>query len=234
MSRIASSTLSSHSITDSLVVCATEIRDLSRMCIVLKGQDGVVEQARRQLEDLVPVWAVLDYTQTPKIERELLLAKVSILGPEYAAEQLGSSPTGSDSETFDVAVEQQDHTHPPSFVPGTSSNSSNSETGDKYEREQALARSFESSGSPLYPTRQSGMTVSEALIAKNLHLGAIKTLTDQFGGKVVDVADNSCIVELTAKSSRVEAFLSLMRPFGLLEAARSGERASHPLASPSI
>jgi acetolactate synthase small subunit len=38
---------------DSLVVCRTEIRDLSRMCIVLNGQDGVVEQARRQLEDLV-------------------------------------------------------------------------------------------------------------------------------------------------------------------------------------
>ena len=38
---------------DSLVVCSTEIRDLSRMCIVLSGQDGVVEQARRQLEDSV-------------------------------------------------------------------------------------------------------------------------------------------------------------------------------------
>ena len=38
---------------DSLVVCRTEIRDLSRMCIVISGQDGVVEQARRQLEDLV-------------------------------------------------------------------------------------------------------------------------------------------------------------------------------------
>ena len=38
---------------DSLVVCRTDIRDLSRMCIVIRGQDGVVEQARRQLEDLV-------------------------------------------------------------------------------------------------------------------------------------------------------------------------------------
>lgn len=38
---------------DSLVVCRTEIRDLSRMCIVLRGQDAVIEQARRQLEDLV-------------------------------------------------------------------------------------------------------------------------------------------------------------------------------------
>lgn len=40
---------------DSLVVCRTEIRDLSRMCIVLRGQDAVIEQARRQLEDLVSV-----------------------------------------------------------------------------------------------------------------------------------------------------------------------------------
>jgi acetolactate synthase regulatory subunit len=43
---------------DSLVVCRTEIRDLSRMCIVLSGQDGVVEQARRQLEDLVRSFTV--------------------------------------------------------------------------------------------------------------------------------------------------------------------------------
>ena len=40
---------------DSLVVCSTEVRDLSRMCIVLRGQDGVVEQARRQLEDLIRI-----------------------------------------------------------------------------------------------------------------------------------------------------------------------------------
>src|SRR5204862_7195516 len=64
---------------DSLVVCSTEVADLSRMNIVLRGQDGVVEQARRQLEDLVPVWVVLDYSQTKIVERELLLAKVSIL-----------------------------------------------------------------------------------------------------------------------------------------------------------
>ena len=73
---------------DSLVVCKTEVDDLSRMTIVLQGQDGVVEQARRQLEDLVPVWAVLDYTESPLVQRELLLAKVSILGPEYFEEVL--------------------------------------------------------------------------------------------------------------------------------------------------
>jgi acetolactate synthase-1/3 small subunit len=73
---------------DSLVVCSTEVEDLSRMTIVLTGQDGVVEQARRQLEDLVPVWAVLDYTSAALVQRELLLAKINILGPEYFEELL--------------------------------------------------------------------------------------------------------------------------------------------------
>lgn len=189
------------------------------MCIVLRGQDGVIEQARRQLEDLVPVWAVLDYTQTPTIERELLLAKLSILGPEYAQDQLSSSPTQADSASFDAAVEAQDVNNPPSFV-------GEGGEGDKPAREAALARSFESAGAggSLYPSRtQGGMSASEALIAKNLHLSAIKTLVDQFGGRVVDVSESSCIVEVTAKSSRVDAFLALMRPFGVLEAARSGE-----------
>lgn len=34
------------------------------------------------------MWAVLDYTKTKLIERELLLIKVSILGPEHLHEQL--------------------------------------------------------------------------------------------------------------------------------------------------
>lgn len=75
---------------DSLVVCNTEVKDLSRMTIVLKGQDGVVEQARRQIEDLVPVYAVLDYTNAEIIKRELLLARVSLLGPEYFQELIAT------------------------------------------------------------------------------------------------------------------------------------------------
>lgn len=75
---------------DSLVVCSTEVKDLSRMTIVLTGQDPVVEQARRQIEELVPVYAVLDYTNTQIIQRELLLARVSLLGPEYFQELIAS------------------------------------------------------------------------------------------------------------------------------------------------
>jgi len=109
---------------DSLVVCRTEIRDLSRMCIVLSGQDGVVEQARRQLEDLVPVWAVLDYTETRVISRELLLAKVSILGPEYLEDQFVGGPF---HEPRRVGAEQPDA---------------------KLERETALVHNFEHSAQP--------------------------------------------------------------------------------------
>jgi acetolactate synthase-1/3 small subunit len=79
------------------------------MTIVLTGHDGVVEQARRQLEDLVPVWAVLDYTGAALIQRELLLAKINILGPEYFEELLAHHREmtngefeGADGEAHDV------------------------------------------------------------------------------------------------------------------------------------
>ncbi|KAF8908810.1 small subunit of acetolactate synthase-domain-containing protein [Mucidula mucida] len=178
---------------DSLVVCSTEIADLSRMCIVLKGQDGVVEQARRQLEDLVPVWAVLDYTNTRTIARELLLVKVSILGPEYLEEQLTGGPSHQ--------PRQADHP-------------------TKLEREAALAHNFERSG--ISDAANIPLTPSQALRLKHQHLHSISVLASQFGAKIVDVSSHSVIVELTAKTNRVEAFLSLVKPFGVLEAARTG------------
>ncbi|KAH8093867.1 acetolactate synthase [Cristinia sonorae] len=182
---------------DSLVVCRTEIRDLSRMSIVLQGQDGVVEQARRQLEDLVPVWAVLDYTNTHCIERELLLAKVSILGPEYLEQQFTGGPTH----------EPQRHHH----------------DSTKQEMEVKLAHNFERAGqpdqdAPIPPP----LTPSEVIHMKSNNLQAISTLSTQFGGKIVDVSEHSVIVEMCGKTKRVEAFLTLLKPFGLLESARTG------------
>lgn len=63
---------------DSLVVCRTEIRDLSRMCIVLKGQDAMVEQARRQLEDLV---SLLPYSLGSCPQCEFPSPERSLSGP---------------------------------------------------------------------------------------------------------------------------------------------------------
>lgn len=148
---------------DSLVVCNTEVKDLSRMTIVLTGQDGVVEQARRQLEDLVPVWAVLDYTNAALVQRELLLAKVNILGPEYFEELLAHHREITAGET-DV-----DFAH------------------------EAIDQSLVESANDFHPSK---LVASEALRHKHEHLKSITYFTHQFGGKVLDISTNSCIVEV--------------------------------------
>lgn len=181
---------------DSLVVCNTEVEDLSRMTIVLTGQDGVVEQARRQLEDLVPVWAVLDYSNAALVQRELLLAKVNILGPEYFEDLLAhhrEMTAGEYHAEHDVPPEQQ--------------------------QQQQQPPSLEETSADFHPSR---LAASEALRHKHEHLKTITYFTHQFGGKVLDISTISCIVELSAKPSRIDSFLKLISPFGILESARTG------------
>ena len=48
-------------------------------------------------------------------------------------------------------------------------------------------------------------------------------LCEIFGGRVVDVAKRSLVVELTGSDDKIEAFEALVRPFGLIEMARTGE-----------
>ena len=78
---------------ESLVVSRTELPDLSRMTIVIDGHESTIEQARKQLEDIVPVWAVLDLTHGNVIERELLLLKVSVIPHGSLSEEAGSDTT---------------------------------------------------------------------------------------------------------------------------------------------
>jgi len=189
---------------DSLVVCSTEVQDLSRMTIVLQGQDGVVEQARRQLEDLVPVWAVLDYTAAPLVQRELLLAKISILGPEYFEELLAHHREMTDMEanhgasTEDMTPEQ-------------------------------LAEAREGQGAEQQDYHPVNLAPSEALRLKHQHLETITYLAHQFGGKVLDISTNNCIVEVSAKPTRIDSFMKLISPFGILESARTGMPNVHVL-----
>jgi acetolactate synthase-1/3 small subunit len=46
--------------------------------------------------------------------------------------------------------------------------------------------------------------------------------TEIFKGHVVDVAHDSLVVEITGDSDKINAFVELMRPFGLKEIARTG------------
>lgn len=47
-------------------------------------------------------------------------------------------------------------------------------------------------------------------------------LAEVYHGKVVDIAADSLIVELTGEEGKIEAFIRLVRPFGIKEMARSG------------
>lgn len=141
---------------DSLVVGETEMKQLSRTTLVLSaGED--VEQVKKQLEDIVQVWAVVEYGQDVAIiERELILIKIDV-APSTVHPFMGNE-----------------------IIENTNSTSA-------------------------MQTRAS-----------------IVELTKIFGGKVVDVTAQHMTVELTAKASRIDAFLSLVRPFGIRECARTG------------
>lgn len=140
---------------DSLVVSSTEVPDLSRMTIRLKGQHAVIDKARKQLDDLVPVWAVLDYTKAKKIEREMLLVKVSTVGQIGVEEEQGS---GKKERIYETHLKRQ----------------------------------------------------------------ALKELAELFQAKVVDIGTEHVIIELAAKSSRIDAFVQLVKPYGIIESSRSG------------
>jgi acetolactate synthase-1/3 small subunit len=47
-------------------------------------------------------------------------------------------------------------------------------------------------------------------------------IVDIFRGRVVDIASESVIVEVTGSTEKIDNFIDLMRPFGIKEVARSG------------
>ena len=62
---------------ESLAVSITEDPSVSRMTIVVSGDERALEQISKQLNKLIEVIKVYDYTQTPSVERELALIKVT-------------------------------------------------------------------------------------------------------------------------------------------------------------
>jgi acetolactate synthase-1/3 small subunit len=120
---------------DSLVVGRTEDAELSRMTIVVVGDETVLEQVRKQLGKVIPVVKVRDFTNTENVQRDLLLIRV----------------------------------HAPA------------------EKRPAVV-----------------------------------DLVNLFRGRVADVARSSVVVELTGTEDKIEAFIDLVRPYGIRELARTG------------
>jgi len=61
---------------DSIAVGHTEMSNLSRMTIVVQGDDSKVEQARKQLDKIIEVVKIVDITSSESVSRELALVKV--------------------------------------------------------------------------------------------------------------------------------------------------------------
>ena len=120
---------------DSLAVGETEDPNLSRMTFVVKGDDGVLDQVRKQLDKVVTVVKVHDISTEDFVERDLMLIKVKA---------------------------------PP---------------------------------------------------AKRME---ISLLVEMFRARVVDISPDTLIIENSGREDKIEAFIDLMRPYGIIELARTG------------
>ena len=120
---------------DSLVVGRTEDPNLSRMTIVVVGDDRVVEQVRKQLAKIIPVVKVQDFAGQPVVARDLMLVAVSA-PPEKRHEVL--------------------------------------------------------------------------------------SLIETFKGKVVDIGPKFVMVEISGPEEKIEAFISVCKPYGIKSVARTG------------
>ena len=120
---------------DSLAVGETEEPHFSRMTFVVHGDDGVLDQVRKQLEKIVSVVRVEDISSQNHVERDLML--ISVVVP------------------------------------------------------------------------------SEKRIEVSL-------LVETFRGRVVDITSDTLMIEISGTEEKIEAFISLMRPYGILQLARTG------------
>ena len=50
----------------------------------------------------------------------------------------------------------------------------------------------------------------------------IRELADIFRGRIVDVAPEEVMIEISGQERKIEAFIDLMRPFGITELVRTG------------
>ena len=120
---------------DSLAVGETENPEFSRITFVVTGDDHVLDQVRKQLEKLVTVVKVLNFSKQNFVERDLMLVKVST-------------------------------------AEGT--------------------------------------------------LTQVRELVEIFRGKIVDVSPGHVMIEISGQERKLESFVDMIRPFGILELVRTG------------
>jgi acetolactate synthase-1/3 small subunit len=120
---------------DSLAVGETEDPARSRMTVVVRGDDAVLEQVRKQLGKIIDVIKVQDFSETDFVERDLSLIKVA---------------------------------------------------------------------------------------AKPEKRGEIFEVAEVFRGKIVDIGPKHLTIEISGPEKKVEAFIDLLKPYGIREVVRTG------------
>ena len=121
---------------DSLAVGPAETIGISRLTMVVQGDESTLQQMTKQLNKLINILEVLDLTTLPAVERELMLLKVS------------------------AASEKRSY---------------------------------------------------------------ILDLVQVFRAKVVDVSDNALTLEVVGDPGKLVALENLLKPYGILEIARTGK-----------
>lgn len=120
----------------SLSVGETLDSKLSRITMVVDGDEYIFEEIKKQLNKLINVIKVQDFTNVEHVEREMLLIKVNL----------------------------------------------------------------------------SRRTRAELI-----------EIVDIFRAKIIDVGKNSMVVEITGKDNKIQAFIELVKPFGIVEIVRTGK-----------
>ncbi|HEY5602896.1 MAG TPA: acetolactate synthase small subunit [Gammaproteobacteria bacterium] len=67
---------------ESLTVAPTEDETLSRITLVTRGSDEIIEQITKQLNKLIDVVKLVDLTQGDHIEREMMMIKTRVTGDD--------------------------------------------------------------------------------------------------------------------------------------------------------
>jgi acetolactate synthase-1/3 small subunit len=104
----------------SLAVGETEDPSVSRMTIVVKGDDKTLEQIKKQLNKLIDTIKVVDFKEGEFVDRELMLVKVAVTAKNRkevleAVESIGAAIENAGSRSISVAV-TGDHTKIKAFL----------------------------------------------------------------------------------------------------------------------
>jgi acetolactate synthase-1/3 small subunit len=72
------------------------------------------------------------------------------------------------------------------------------------------------------PTVARELALIKVRVRDAQHRGEIKQIADMFQSRVVDVAKDSLIIEITGEEQKVDSLLSVLQDYGILEVIRTG------------